>query len=72
MHYFWIQEVSVSRDHLTSATKEFEEIHKDLETDLHHALRQFVIILIEVFSVEIESFCEIGYCQEVFFRYKYM
>ena len=37
MHYFWIQEVSVSRDHLTSATKEFEQIHKDLETDLHHA-----------------------------------
>ena len=45
MHYFWIQEVSLSGDHLTYTTT---VIYKDLERDLYIALAEFLITLMEV------------------------
>ena len=38
MYYAWIQEVSLSENQAASATKEFQQVYKDLEIDLGYEL----------------------------------
>ena len=45
MHYFWIQEVSLSGNQMASATKGFQQIYKNLEIDLGY---EFLITLMDV------------------------